>query len=88
MQTIPFIRAGSTVIRSRKEEASAVVESNLGATYSVVVFQASDDQRMTLTEQLWATEIEQRAKRVLDGNTRGEPWDRVRARIEQELTGG
>jgi len=41
----------------------------------------------TLTEQLWATEIEHRAKRVLDGNTTGEPWDRVRERIKQELTG-
>lgn len=37
-------------------------------------------------EQLWATEIERRAQRVLSGGSRGELWSSARQRIEQELS--
>ena len=33
----------------------------------------------------WATEIEQRARRVLTGESVGEPWEDVRERIVQRL---
>lgn len=36
-------------------------------------------------EQLWATEIERRAQRVLSGRSPGEPWTSARQRIEQKL---
>jgi len=34
----------------------------------------------------WATEIERRARRVLAGESTGEPWEDVRERIVQRLT--
>ena len=34
----------------------------------------------------WATEIERRARRVLTGESVGEPWEDVRERIVQRLT--
>jgi putative addiction module component (TIGR02574 family) len=36
-------------------------------------------------EMAWAKEIERRARQVLAGETTGEPWEDVRARIEQSL---
>jgi hypothetical protein len=39
-------------------------------------------------EQLWATEIERRAERVLAGESHGEPWHEVRSRIEGGLAAG
>lgn len=39
-------------------------------------------------DRLWATEIERRAERVLAGESRGEPWDEVRSRIERDLATG
>jgi putative addiction module component (TIGR02574 family) len=36
-------------------------------------------------EVAWATEIERRARRVLDGKSNGMPWDEVRARAEADL---
>lgn len=34
---------------------------------------------------MWATEIERRAERVVAGESRSEPWDRVRGNIERGL---
>ncbi len=34
----------------------------------------------------WAAEIERRARRVLSGESAGEPWEDVRARITRRLT--
>lgn len=34
----------------------------------------------------WAGEVEQRAERVLSGQSRGAPWDEVRARLLHRLT--
>ena len=34
----------------------------------------------------WATQIERRARRVLAGESTGEPWEDVRDRIAQRLT--
>jgi putative addiction module component (TIGR02574 family) len=36
-------------------------------------------------EMAWAKEIERRARRVLAGESTGEPWEDVRARIEARL---
>ena len=37
-------------------------------------------------EAAWAREIERRARRVMSGESTGEPWDDVRARVVQRLT--
>ncbi len=36
-------------------------------------------------EAAWAREIERRARRVLDGESAGEPWEDVRDRIASRL---
>lgn len=36
-------------------------------------------------EMAWAKEIERRARRVLTGESTGEPWEDVRARVERRL---
>ena len=45
---------------------------------------ATEDQ--AAVEAAWATEIERRARRVLAGESIGEPWEDVRERIAQRLT--
>ena len=37
-------------------------------------------------EAAWAMEIERRARRVLSGESRGDPWDAVRERTARKLT--
>ena len=37
-------------------------------------------------EAAWAQEIERRARRVLNGESAGESWEDVRARVVQRLT--
>jgi putative addiction module component (TIGR02574 family) len=37
-------------------------------------------------EAAWAREIERRARRVMSGESTGEPWEDVRARAIQRLT--
>ena len=37
-------------------------------------------------EAAWAREIERRARRVMSGESTGEPWEDVRARVIQRLT--
>jgi putative addiction module component (TIGR02574 family) len=37
-------------------------------------------------EAAWAVEVERRARRVLAGESRGEPWDTVRERTARKLT--
>jgi putative addiction module component (TIGR02574 family) len=37
-------------------------------------------------EAAWAHEIERRARRVMNGESAGEPWEDVRARVVQRLT--
>lgn len=36
----------------------------------------------------WASEIERRARRVLDGETVGEDWETLRRRLSDELAAG
>jgi putative addiction module component (TIGR02574 family) len=36
-------------------------------------------------EAAWAIEIERRARRVMSGESVGEPWEDVRTRIETDL---
>jgi putative addiction module component (TIGR02574 family) len=38
-------------------------------------------------EAAWAREIERRARRVMTGESVGEPWEDVRARVTQRLAG-
>lgn len=37
-------------------------------------------------ETAWAREIERRARRVMAGESPGEPWEDVRARVARRLT--
>ncbi len=37
-------------------------------------------------EAAWAREIERRARRVMNGESSGEPWEDVRARVLRRLT--
>lgn len=37
-------------------------------------------------EAAWAREIERRARRVMSGQSTGEPWEDVRARVLRRLT--
>ena len=37
-------------------------------------------------EAAWAREIERRARRVMSGESTGEPWEDVRARVLRRLT--
>ena len=39
-------------------------------------------------EAAWAREIERRARRVMSGESTGEPWEDVRARVVRRLTEG
>ena len=39
----------------------------------------------TEVEAAWAHEIERRARRVMSGESVGEPWEDVRARVTQRL---
>lgn len=41
----------------------------------------------TAVEAMWAREIERRARRVMDGESAGEPWDDVRKRVVRRLAG-
>ena len=36
-------------------------------------------------EEAWLAEIERRGRRVLSGESKGVPWEEVRARIEAQL---
>ena len=38
-------------------------------------------------ETAWAREIEKRARRVMTGESVGEPWEDVRARVARRLAG-
>ena len=38
-------------------------------------------------EAAWAREIERRARRVMSGESAGEPWEDVRARVVRRLAG-
>ena len=43
-------------------------------------------QSVADVEAAWAHEIERRARRVMNGESAGEPWEDVRARVVQRLT--
>ena len=46
---------------------------------------AASDEDPAEVEAAWAAEIERRACRVMSGESRGLPWEDVRARAEAEL---
>lgn len=41
---------------------------------------------MTAVQAAWAREIERRARRVISGESAGEPWEDARQRITRRLT--
>ena len=43
-------------------------------------------ENLAEVEAAWAAEIERRARRVLSGESAGEPWQAVRDRIARRLT--
>jgi len=43
-------------------------------------------ENLAAVQAAWASEIERRARRVLTGESVGEPWEDVRERIVQRLT--
>ena len=43
-------------------------------------------ENLAEVEAAWAAEIERRARRVLSGESAGEPWQDVRNRIARRLT--
>lgn len=45
----------------------------------------SQAQNAAEVEAAWAKEIERRARRVMTGESRGEPWEDVRARVARRL---
>jgi putative addiction module component (TIGR02574 family) len=44
-----------------------------------------DTEDLAAVQRAWATEIERRGRRVLAGESDGEPWEDVRSRVEQRL---
>jgi uncharacterized protein (DUF433 family) len=60
-----------------REQAAAALEM----AFAAVVVQANPD----VFEGEWAKEIERRARRLIAGESSGEPWEDVRARIERRL---
>ena len=44
------------------------------------------EQSAAEVEAAWAHEIERRARRVMNGESTGEPWEDVRARVVRRLT--
>jgi putative addiction module component (TIGR02574 family) len=47
---------------------------------------APEAEDAAAVQAAWAAEIERRARRVLAGESAGEPWEEVRDRISRSLT--
>ena len=43
------------------------------------------DPQADLDDQAWVAEIERRAESAISGKTRGVPWSKVKASLEQKL---
>lgn len=70
--------------RSLLEQAKGLPE-NERADLAAELLATLDGQADPEAETAWAEEIERRARRVLRGDTDGEPWEAVRQRIERDL---
>ena len=56
------------------------------ATELLASLDEAPPQDAAQVEAAWAKEIERRARRVMSGESAGEPWDEVRARVVRRLT--
>jgi putative addiction module component (TIGR02574 family) len=54
----------------------------------LVSLEESPEGGEAAVEQAWAEELEERARRVLAGESQGEPWSDVRDRVCRVLTDG
>jgi putative addiction module component (TIGR02574 family) len=70
--------------RTLFEEAKRLPE-NERADLAAELLATLDGERDSDVETEWAREIERRARRVLRGDSAGEPWDSVRERISRDL---
>lgn len=61
--------------------------ADLAAELLASLDRAPEDDPTTVRE-LWAREIEVRARRVLAGDSDSEDWHQVRERLGREFTGG
>ena len=48
---------------------------------------APDAVGPTDIESAWAREIERRVRRIMSGDSAGEPWENVRARVARRIAG-
>ena len=55
------------------------------ARVAAALLASLDDSADPDATSVWAAEIERRAERVLSGESRGAPWDEVRARLLERL---
>jgi len=58
--------------------------ADLAAELLASLDEASPSNRADV-EAAWAREIERRARRVMSGESTGEPWEEVRARVLRRL---
>jgi putative addiction module component (TIGR02574 family) len=70
--------------RTLLEEAKRLPE-NERADLAAELLATLDGERESDVETEWSREIERRARRVLRGDSAGEPWDSVRERISRDL---
>jgi uncharacterized protein (DUF433 family) len=74
-----YLAAGDTLDEFLKQFPSVSREQAVAALE--VAFAAVVDE--DLIQREWAAEIERRARRVISGESTGEPWEVVRDRIER-----
>jgi len=56
--------------------------STLELAFTAVV---NESENLDLAQHEWAEEIERRARRVISGESVGEPWEEVRERVVRRL---
>lgn len=70
-------------------DAALTLPSAERAALAAVLLSSLDehaDADAQAIEQGWVEELEARGRRVLDGESSGESWDDVRARVSERLT--
>lgn len=73
-----------TAARKLLEEA-LTLPSHDRARVAAALIASLDEGEDADAEQAWAAEIEKRAHRVLDGQSKGVPWEDVRERLLARL---
>ena len=70
-----------------REALTLPVEERAGVAAELLAsLDEAPAQDAAAVEAAWAREIERRARRVMSGESTGEPWEDVRARVVQRLT--